>query len=63
MSNVDFFIAGSIHQGSDRFKRQTVLRFYEFFSVTRRAHSLAVVMCNGARKQMIEFLKKEMEYT
>ena len=34
MSHVDFFIAGSIHQGSERFKGQTMLRFYGFFSVT-----------------------------
>ena len=32
MSNVDIFIAGSIHQGSNCFKGQIML-FYEFFSI------------------------------
>ena len=37
-----FFIAGNIHQGSERFKRKAML-FHEFFSATACAHSLAAV--------------------
>ena len=42
MSDVDYFIAGSIHQGSERFKGKTMLHFYEFFSVTVCSFTSAV---------------------